>query len=172
MDNKFKKECQGKKKLYEEYIHCKTKENWLKFKQQRNKTKAFIRQSKRKYFDVYLSCKEEEGSKNFYKTMKSLTASAASLNENDLIPKFAVPNTFFSAIGSDLNSKFDSSPNFSHNDKVPATMLLLGTNEKEIESIIDKLSNKISEDQYGISNKFFKRVKCTIVPLLTDLKNR
>ena len=51
-------------------------------------------------------------------------------------------------------------------------MLLLGTNEKEIECIIDKLTNKISEDQYGISNKFLKAVKCTIAPLLTDLVNR
>ena len=172
MDNKVKKECQRKKKLYQENIHCKTQENWLKFKQQRNKAKAVIRQTKRKYFDVYLSCKEEQGNKNFYKTMKSLKPSSASLNENDLSPNCEVFNTFFSTIGSDLNSKFDSSPNFSLIDKVPATMLLLGTNEKEIECIIDKLPNKISEDQYGISNKFLKAVKCTIAPLLTDLINR
>ena len=156
VDNKVKKECQRKKKLYQEYIHCKTQENWLKFKQQRNKAKAVIRQTKRKYFDVYLSCKEEQGNKNFYKTMKSLKPSSASLNDNDLSPNCEVFNTFFSTIGSDLYSKFDSSPNFSLIDKVPATMLLLGANEKEIECIIDKLSNKISEDQYGISNKSSK----------------
>ena len=104
--------------------------------------------------------------------MKSLKPSAASLNDNDLGPNCEVFNTFFSTIGSDLNSKFDSSPKFSLIDKVPATMLLLGTNEKEIECFIDKLSNKISEDQYGISNKFLKAVKCTIAPLLTDLINR
>ena len=38
--------------------------------------------------------------------------------------------------------------------------------------IIDKLSNKISEDQYGISNKFLKAVNFTIALLLTDLINR
>ena len=95
--------------------------------------------------------------------MKRLKPSAAILNENDLSPNCEVLNTFFSTIGSDLNSKFESSPNFTLIDKVPATMLLLGTNEKEIECIIDKLSNKISEGQYGISNKFLKAVKCTIV---------
>ena len=104
--------------------------------------------------------------------MKSLKPSTASLNDNDLSPNCEVFSTFFSTIGSDLNSKLDSSPNFSLNDKVPTTMLLLGTNEKEIECIIDKLSNKISEDQSGISNKFLKAVKCTIAPLLTDLTNR
>ena len=30
-----------------------------------------------------------------------------------IVPNFEVLNTFLSAIGSDLNSKFDSSPNFS-----------------------------------------------------------
>ena len=96
--------------------------------------------------------------------MKSLKPSVASLNENDLSPNCEVLSTFFSTIGSDLNSKFDSNPNFSLIDKVPASMLLLSTNEKEIECILDKLSNKISEDQYGISNKFLKAVKCTIAP--------
>ena len=104
--------------------------------------------------------------------MKCLKHSAARLNENDRSPNCEVLNTFFSTIGSDLNSKFDSSLNFSLIDKVRATMLLLGTNEKEIECILDKLSNKISEDQYGISNKFFKAVKCTMAPILTDLINR
>ena len=104
--------------------------------------------------------------------MKSLKPSAANLNEIDLGPNCEVLNTFFSTIGSDSNSKFDSSPNFSLFDKVPATMLLFGTNEEEIEFIIDKLSNNISDDQYGIGNKFLKAVKCTIAPLLTDLINR
>ena len=104
--------------------------------------------------------------------MKSLKPSGASLNDNELSPNCEVFNTFVSTIGSDLNSKFDSSLNFSLIDKVPATMLLPGTNEKEIECMIDKLSNKISEDQYGISNKFLKAVKCTIAPILTDLINR
>ena len=122
MDNKVKIECQRNKKLYQEYIHCKTQENWLMYKQQRNKAKAVIRQFKRKFFDVYLSFKEEQGSKNFYKAMKSLKPSAASLNENDLSPNCEVLDTFFSTIGSDLNSKFDSSPIFSLIGKVPATM--------------------------------------------------
>ena len=65
--------------------------------------------------------------------MKILKPSAASLNENDLSPNCEVLNTFFSTIGYDLNNKFDSSPNYSLFDKVPATMLLLGSNEKEIE---------------------------------------
>ena len=68
--------------------------------------------------------------------------------------------------------RFDSSPIFSLINEVLATMLLLGSYEKEMECIIDKLSNKTSEDQNGISNKFLKSVKCTIAPLFTDLINR
>ena len=173
--------CKKKNLLYKDFLKIRTKEADCKYKTYKNKLIKIMRNSKRNYYSKIL----EDNKNNIINTWKVLNEIIKNrtgkpgypsyfLNSNNItIDDFTMIaeefNDYFVGIGPTLAegiAKKDSTSEPIKDVPVAESMVLSGTNEKEIIEIVKEFKGKKSTDCNGIDMSLVKNIiECVVKPL-------
>ena len=190
MNSKLRKEIMKRKRLYHNYLSCRSQSNWELYRQQRNVCVSLRRKAMKGYFEEKCGQGPSEG-KNFWNTVKPFLSNKGLggscdiilcennqvvNNDNEIVETF---NNFFINVASNIGQPEDTIdlPNhpsvveIKNNMENNLNFSFEPVTEKEISKIIHKLNPKKATGTDCIPTKFIKIAHRQLTPVLTKLIN-